>query len=131
MMIKSRLIWTYRLQPSKIWHDGKCCHNSSQQLQLSRLSRTYCPILVPGGQRMSTVTSKPRTEDAISLIEGEICRADQERTPISRQTLAQLVNQKTGLPSADAVALVDEFCEERAPGVPYYLQEEFAIPYLK
>ena len=80
---------------------------------------------------MSTSQLKPRGEDAIGLIEREISRAQFDCRPISRQMLAESVNTETGLPIADALALVEQYCEEKAPGVPGYLQEEFAVPYLK
>jgi hypothetical protein len=78
----------------------------------------------------SSLQSQPRT-DAIALIQQEISNAETERRAISRQTLADLLHLQVGMPHADAARMVDAFCDERAPGVPYYLQEEFAIPYLK
>jgi hypothetical protein len=80
---------------------------------------------------MHTSPQKPRTEDAISLIEREIARSERERFPISRQMLADIVHAETGVAASDAWSLVEEYCDERAPAVPGYLQEEFAIPYLK
>src|SRR6185312_12332335 len=50
---------------------------------------------------------------------------------ISRQALADLIHRGTGMPHSDAVRLVDRYCDEHAPSVPHYLQEEFAIPYMK
>jgi hypothetical protein len=80
---------------------------------------------------MSATPLKSRSEDAITLIEREIARAESERTPISRQMLADLLHEQTAMPLSDALPLVEEFCESRAAWVPGYLQEEFAIPYLK
>jgi hypothetical protein len=80
---------------------------------------------------MQTATRKPETTDAITLIQREIAFAESERRPISRQTLADLVHSEAQTPLADAVRFVDEYCDENARWVPYYLQEEFAIPYLK
>jgi hypothetical protein len=80
---------------------------------------------------MSTLEHKPQTTDAISLIEKEVVTAENDRRPVSRQMLADLVHTKTGLAQAESVALVDQYCDEKAPQVPYYLQDEFAIPYLK
>ncbi|MEZ0325664.1 MAG: hypothetical protein ACAH95_07140 [Fimbriimonas sp.] len=80
---------------------------------------------------MSTSQLKPRGEDAISLIEREIARAEFDCRPISRQMLAETVHTETGLTTSDALALVEQYCEEKAPAVPGYLQEEFAVPYLK
>ncbi len=81
---------------------------------------------------MSTSTpQRQKPVDALSLLEREIRSADSDRRPISRQSLAELLRERTGIPNPDAVALVDEYCDEKAPGVPYYLQDEFAIPYLK
>ncbi len=80
---------------------------------------------------MSTSQLKPRGEDAITLIQKEIAKAEFDCRPISRQMLAERVHTETGLPSADALSIVEQYCEEQAPAVPGYLQEEFAIPYLK
>ena len=73
----------------------------------------------------------PQNTDAITLIEREIIDSENERRPLSRQMLAELVNQRTGMPVADAFTLVDGYCDDKAPRIPHYLQEEFAIPYLK
>ena len=80
---------------------------------------------------MSTSQIKPRGEDAINVIERELVSAETDRRPISRQMLAESVHSETGMPASDAFALVEQYCEEKAPAVPGYLQEEFAIPYLK
>ena len=70
-------------------------------------------------------------ERALELIAGEVARADNERIPTSRQKLSQLVFSNCGIPISEATKLVDEYCEDKAPGVPFYLQEEFESPYLK
>ncbi len=80
---------------------------------------------------MTTATHHPEPADAISLIQQEVNDAESERRAISRQMLADMIHARVGIPHADAAVLVDQFCDERAPAVPHYLQEEFAIPYLK
>jgi hypothetical protein len=80
---------------------------------------------------MSTPPLQHPKEDAISLVQREIARAEDDRKPISRQMLADIVQEQLGLPHADAFSIVDRYCEDNAPAVPGYLQEEFAIPYLK
>lgn len=75
-------------------------------------------------------TQSPQ-ERAIELIANEIARAESDRIPTSRQKLSVLVTSKFGIPAADAANLVDEYCDDKAPGVPVYLQEEFEMPYLK
>jgi len=81
---------------------------------------------------MSSTTKGPEDNvDLIQLIASEIKESREQYRPTSRQRLAELVQERTGMPHAEATALVDTYCEENEPGVPYYLQEEFAIPYLK
>ncbi len=70
-------------------------------------------------------------ERAEQLIAGEIAKMNDDRIPTSRQKLSQLVFSTFGIPIAEATKLVDEYCDDKAPGVPYYLQEEFESPYLK
>jgi len=70
-------------------------------------------------------------DKAIELIATEIAKADFDRIPTSRQKLGQLVSSKLTIPPAEAYKIVDEYCDDKAPGVPHYLQEEFAMPYLK
>lgn len=67
----------------------------------------------------------------VDIIQSEIQRARDDRRPTSRQMLAEIINERTGMPVADALAIVDAYCEAEEPAIPYYLQEEFAIPYLK
>ncbi|MDR3689579.1 MAG: hypothetical protein P4L46_09390 [Fimbriimonas sp.] len=74
--------------------------------------------------------STPR-DKAVELIATEIAKADFDRVPTSRQKLGQLVSVKLLIPPAEAYKIVDEYCDDKAPGVPHYLQEEFAMPYLK
>jgi hypothetical protein len=68
---------------------------------------------------------------AIERIAHEIAKAEYDRVPTSRQRLAQLVFAEFKIPVAEATKLVDEYCDEKAPGVPYYLKEEFESPFLK
>jgi|GEM_PF-1755530 len=70
-------------------------------------------------------------DKALELIATEIARSEFDRVPTSRQKLGQLVSAKLPIPPAEAYKLVDEYCDEKAPGVPHYLQSEFAGPYLK
>jgi hypothetical protein len=65
------------------------------------------------------------------MVQGEIMLARSETRPTSRQQLADIVRERTGMPFNEAFAFVDTYCEENEPGVPGYLQEEFAVPYLK
>lgn len=69
--------------------------------------------------------------DLVELISKEISLARDERRPTSRQQLAEIVNDRTGMPVPEALTLVDTYCDEKEPAIPYYLQEEFAIPWLK
>jgi hypothetical protein len=67
----------------------------------------------------------------VDIIQDEIKKARDDRRPTSRQTLAEIVHERSGMPIAEALQLVDSYCETEEPAIPYYLQEEFAIPYLK
>jgi hypothetical protein len=81
---------------------------------------------------MSSTSHGPEgAQDLIDLISTEIHLAREETRPTSRQELAHIVNARTGMPLTDAFEFVDRYCDENEPGVPGYLQEEFAIPYLK
>jgi len=70
-------------------------------------------------------------ERAIERIVQEIAQADRDRVPTSRQKLSQLVATAYAFPPAEAANLVDEYCDEHAPGVPVYLQDELESPFLK
>jgi len=74
--------------------------------------------------------STPR-DKAVELIATEIAKADFDRIPTSRQKLGQLVSSKLTIPPAEAYKIVDEYCDDKAPGVPHYLQDEFNTPWLK
>ena len=67
----------------------------------------------------------------VDIIQSEIQRARQDHRPTSRQMLAEMINERTGMPVAEALHIVDAYCEAEEPAIPYYLQDEFAIPYLK
>ena len=68
---------------------------------------------------------------AIDRVANEIAIAERDRVPTSRQKLSHLVATEFRLPPAEATTLVDEYCDDKAPGVPYYLKEEFESPFLK
>ncbi len=70
-------------------------------------------------------------EKALERIAQEIAKADQDRVPTSRQKLSQTLAAELKLPGSEANRLVDEYCDDKAPGVPFYLQDEFAKPYMK
>lgn len=69
--------------------------------------------------------------DLVGIITAEIQKARSETRPTSRQELAEAVHRQTGMSVKDAFSFVDTYCDEHEPGVPGFLQEEFAIPYLK
>ncbi len=70
-------------------------------------------------------------ERAKARVAQEIARAEYDRVPTSRQKLSQLVAAEFKIPLPDATNLVDEYCDDQAPGVPYYLKDEFESPFLK
>jgi hypothetical protein len=78
-----------------------------------------------------SVQSPVDSQDLIDLISSEILLAREQTRPTSRQELATIVHKRTGMSHADAFEFVDRYCDDNEPGVPGYLQEEFAIPYLK
>lgn len=67
----------------------------------------------------------------VDIIQREIQKARDDRRPTSRQMLAEIINERTGMPVSEALHVVDAYCENEEPAIPYYLQDEFAIPYLK
>jgi hypothetical protein len=67
----------------------------------------------------------------VDIIQREIQKARDDRRPTSRQMLAEIINDRTGMPVSEALHIVDAYCENEEPAIPYYLQDEFAIPYLK
>lgn len=67
----------------------------------------------------------------VDIIQREIQKARDDRRPTSRQMLAEIINERTGMPVSQATQIVDAYCEAEEPAIPYYLQDEFAIPYLK
>ena len=79
----------------------------------------------------SAIEESTGSADLVELIASEIRKAREEFRPTSRQQLADFVHRNTGMPVAEALGFVDLYCDEHEPGVPGYLQEEFAVPYLK
>ena len=75
--------------------------------------------------------TKSPQERAVERIAQEIAQAERDRVPTSRQKLSTLVATNFAIPPADAANLVDEYCDEHAPGVPVYLQDELESPFLK
>jgi hypothetical protein len=67
----------------------------------------------------------------VDLIQGEIQKARDDRRATSRQMLAEIMHERTGMPVSEAHHIVDAYCDAEEPAIPYYLQDEFAIPYLK
>lgn len=81
---------------------------------------------------MSTPTKGPdHPVGHVDIIQNEIQKARDDRRPTSRQQLAEIIRERTGMPVNEALPIVDAYCEAEEPAIPYYLQEEFAIPYLK
>jgi hypothetical protein len=79
---------------------------------------------------MATITELGG-ETPQALLEREIERARTEVRPISRRSLANMLVKEKGIPFADATALVDSYCDEKAPYTPDFLTKEFMLPYLK
>lgn len=81
---------------------------------------------------MSSPTQGPETPAThLDIIQSEIKQARDDRRPTSRQQLAEIIRDRTGMPVNEALQIVDAYCEAEEPGIPFYLQDEFAIPYLK
>jgi hypothetical protein len=79
----------------------------------------------------SGIKTQEGSQDLIALVSQEILAARMATRPTSRQELANIVHERSGMPVSDAFEFVDRYCDEHEPGVPGFLQEEFAIPYLK
>ena len=65
------------------------------------------------------------------LLGDEIAKARSEARPISRLSLIKLLQTQYTMNGHEAEEFVDTYCEEKAPGVPTYLSNEFGVPYLK
>ena len=65
------------------------------------------------------------------ILQQEIENAQQAFQPTSRRALALKLVQRTGVTFKDALDLVDEYCDDKAPAVPAYLASEFVIYWLK
>lgn len=61
----------------------------------------------------------------------EIDKARGESRAISRLALTKILQSKYSMNAHEAERAVDEYCEEKAPGLPTYLSAEFGVPYLK
>lgn len=70
-------------------------------------------------------------EQAVERIAQEIGKAEMDRLPMSRQKLVHLVFAEFKIPMPEATLIVDEYCDENAPAVPFYLKDEFEFPFLK
>jgi pilus assembly protein TadC len=79
---------------------------------------------------MSTLTELG-SESSQARLAREIEAARRENRPISRRSLALLLVRERGLAVPAASAVVDSFCDEKAPYTPDYLSKEFMLPYLK
>jgi hypothetical protein len=65
------------------------------------------------------------------ILQQEIDLAQQSFQPTSRRSLALKLVARTGVTFKDALDLVDEYCDEKAPAVPAYLASEFGVYWLK
>lgn len=79
---------------------------------------------------MATIT-EVGLESAQALIQQEIEKAQKDLRPVSRQSLARTLSHERGLAFADALQVVDDYCDDKAPFTPDYLSKEFMLPYLK
>lgn len=73
----------------------------------------------------------PNPVDYEDVIKTEIEASRKELRPTSRHEIAEVLSEKFRLPQREAIALVDIYCEEKEPGIPDYLAEEFNIGWLK
>lgn len=70
-------------------------------------------------------------ELAVDRVAQLIAKSELDRVPTSRQKLSQQLVVELKLPMPDITKIVNEYCDENAPAVPFYLQAEFEFPYLK
>lgn len=75
-------------------------------------------------------------EGAVSIDHLEIVRSEYEATrqafvPISRNSLARHLTDKTGIPYKTALEVVDAYCEQNNLPVPDYLSREFNVGWNK
>lgn len=75
---------------------------------------------------MSTIVDREiRDTEATGVIESEIQLSRDERRPISRQLLADIIATRIGLKMDRAWLIVDEYCDEHEAAIPSYLSHEF------
>lgn len=79
---------------------------------------------------MSTVAESAR-QRLEAILEAEIEEARAQMRPISRTTLAHMLHDQHFVSQHDAERFVDRYCDDKAPGVPTFLSNEFGTPYLK
>jgi hypothetical protein len=65
------------------------------------------------------------------ILSREIEDSQSNLQPTSRRRLALKLVDRTGVSFKDALDIVDEYCDEKAPAVPAYLASEFVIYWLK
>lgn len=85
----------------------------------------------PGGSRTTAQQLEPPTTELERFCFDRLDEAKRESVPISRHRLAEELAKKHSLRFKEAFEVVDQYCEERAPGTPDYLDREFLIPFLK
>ncbi len=73
----------------------------------------------------------PVKVDPETLLKTQLETAYEARKPVSRYALARVVSERMQLPIKESEAIVEAYCEEKAPGIPAYLGSEFGIFWLK
>jgi|GEM_PF-1310001 len=79
----------------------------------------------------STIDGIPISPEHIEFVKNEYEASRIALVPISRNTLAKHLAQKTGKPLKEALAVVDQYCEDNSVAIPDYLSKEFAVGWLK
>ena len=79
----------------------------------------------------STVDGIPISTEHIEFVKSEYEASRIALMPTSRNSLAKHLALKTGQPLKEALAVVDQYCEDNNVAIPDYLGKEFAVGWLK
>lgn len=79
----------------------------------------------------STIDGIPISPEHIEFVKKEYEASRIALVPTSRNTLAKHLAQKTGKTLKEALAVVDQYCEDNSVAIPDYLSKEFTVGWLK
>ncbi len=72
-----------------------------------------------------------QTMEVIHIVEREIAQARAEDRVISREHLVQVVSQETKMQGKLFDYVVEQYCDQNAPGIPGFLRSDVESPFLR